>query len=406
MTLRMHLSARRLVSTAAVCFASALVVGQQGPPGGGRRGGGPGGGVPVTGLTPADRQAFDEGNRTFGKQYSMAEGLGPVFNEESCAECHRNGGGTNRTVTRFGRVDEAGRFDALPELGGSLVQSQGIGSVTTQDGTHVFRGERTPPEATVRAQRRSLSLKGLGFVDAVPDEAWLALAAAERAADPATAGRAHLVFDAATGVTRVGKFGWKAQVPSLLGFAGDALLNEIGITSPRFRDEVCPQGDCLALGFNPAPALNDDGHDASALNDFMTMLAPPPAPAAGDLADAGGRLFTDLGCASCHRVELQAGPSRFTALNRAAFRPYSDFLLHDMGSLGDGIAQGQATPNEIRTAPLWGLGDAGRLLHDASAGTIDEAIGRHDGQALATRDRYNGLDQARRELLLAFLRSL
>ena len=107
------------------------------------------------------------------------------------------------------------------------------------------------------AIRETQSLQGLGFVDAVPDATWLAIAEAQFAADPATAGRVHMVFDLASRSAAVGKFGWKARVPTLLQFAGDALLNEIGITSPGFRDEVCPQGDCHALAFNPTPALND-----------------------------------------------------------------------------------------------------------------------------------------------------
>lgn len=218
------------------------------------------GAIPVGGLTPAQQIAFNEGDLTFSKNYEIADGLGPVFNDESCSDCHRNGGGTNRTVRRFGRVDR-GVFDPLAELGGSLIQSRGIRSTTTLDGTHDFVGERTPPDATVTTRRRSHALQGLGLVDAVPDDTWRALAKTQRQADPSTAGRVNMVLELSTGRAAVGKFGWKAQVPTLMQFAGDALLNEIGITNPLFRDEVCPQGDCRALDFNPAPALNDDGRD-------------------------------------------------------------------------------------------------------------------------------------------------
>jgi CxxC motif-containing protein (DUF1111 family) len=363
------------------------------------------GGIPVADLTLVQRQAFDEGSRVFAKVYTMADGLGPVFNDDSCADCHRAGGGSNRTVRRFGRVDRS-VFDPLEHLGGSLIQSRGIGTVTTADGTHDFRGEQTPVEATVSAQRRSQPLLGLGFVDAVPDQAWFEIAEQERLADPSTAGRPQLVFDRATAQFVVGKFGWKAQVPTLRFFAGDALLNEMGITSPGFRDEICPQGDCLALAFNPAPALNDDGRDRDAIADFMTMLAPPVRGAITPEVAEGERVFQSLGCESCHLASILTGPSPIRALDRAVFHPYSDFLLHDMGALGDGIVQEMAGGRHMRTAPLWGLRTLNRFLHDGSATTLEQAIRRHDGLGRASRERFDALDAERQGWLIAFLRSL
>ena len=204
-------------------------------------------------------------------------------------------------------------------------------------------------------------------MDAVPDEAWQSLAAAQAGADPATAGRTNLVMNLSTGHMSVGKFGWKAQVPSLLQFAADALLNEMGITNPLFRHEVCPQGDCWALDYNPAPALNDDGRDVDALNDFMTLLAAPERGAITTDVMAGEQVFSQLGCASCHTATLRTGTSAIAALDGAEFHPYSDFLLHDMGALGDGIEQGTATGREMRTQPLWGLRNATRFMHDAAS---------------------------------------
>ena len=261
-----------------------------------------------------------------------------------------------------------------------------------------------PSEANVVARRRSTTILGLGLVDAVADATWLAIARPEASADAASAGRPNIVLNLATREAAVGKFGWKAQVPTLVQFAGDALMNEIGITNPDFRDESCPQGDCSRLAFNPAPAMNDDGRDVGRLADFMTLLAPPER--GGITADvvAGESVFFDIG--ACHLPSIQTGANAIAALNRVTFHPYSDFLLHDMGSLGDGIAQGQASPREIRTAPLWGLRSAGRLLHDAGATSIDQAILRHDGQARAARDRFAALDADRSAALLAFLRSL
>ncbi len=391
-----------LFAGAAALLATSIgIVAQRQGPGPGGNGGGP---QAVPGLTVAQQQAFAEGTRVFGKDYTEAEGLGPVFNDESCADCHRGGGDSNRTVQRFGRVAASG-FDALDYLGGSLVQARGIGAVTTADGTHTFRGETVPADATVRAQRKSQSLLGLGFVDAVPDDTFRAVADEQQASDPATAGRVQLLFDPTTGGEVVGRFGWKAQVPSLRAFAGDALLNEMGITSPGFRDEICPQGDCLALGFNPAPALNDDGNDAAAITDFMTMLAPAvPGPEDAETT-RGATVFQQTGCATCHRPTLQTGPSAVRALNQVTFHPYSDFLLHDMGSLGDGIVQGAASGREMRTAPLWGVQRQTRFLHDGSADTLEEAITRHDGQGRAARDGFTALSEPDRNALLAFLRT-
>ena len=178
------------------------------------------------------------------------------------------------------------------------------------------------------------------------------------------------------------------------------------VTSPGFRDEICPQGDCLALGFNPAPALNDDGNDAEAMTDFMRMLAPPQPGPSDDLTTRGETLFHASGCAACHRPALQTGPSDIRALDRVVFRPYSDFLLHDMGALGDGIAQASAGGQDMRTAPLWGLRLLTRFLHDGSATTIEDAVRRHDGQGRASSLRFEALTAAEREALLAFLRSL
>jgi CxxC motif-containing protein (DUF1111 family) len=206
----------------------------------------------------------------------------------------------------------------------------------------------------------------------------------------------------------VGKFGWKAQVATLRRFAGDALVNELGITNPEFPHERCPQGDCAALAFNPAPGLNDDGTAVVALANFMTMLAVPPRGTLPSQVAVGEAIFMGIGCATCHLPAIETGPSAIASLDRAIFHPYSDFLLHDMGGLGDGIAQGDATEREMRTAPLWGLGSKayGLFLHDGSAPTLPEAILRHDGQGRASRDRFAGLEPARLTTLLAFLKSL
>jgi CxxC motif-containing protein (DUF1111 family) len=363
---------------------------------------------PLDGLSPALTAAFSAGARTFVKRYTMADGLGPVFNDDSCADCHRApaiGGASNRLVTRFGR-DADGFFDPLIELGGPLMQTRGIGSVTTQAGSFTFTGERIPVDATVVAHRRTTGLQGLGLVDAVSDDTWFAIADAEAANDPSTAGRPALVLDRATRLPAVGKFGWKAQVPTLHQFAGDALVNESGITNPDFPEENCPAGDCSLLDFNPAPAMNDDGRDVDALSEFMRLLAPPARGTITDAVAFGETVFAEIGCNNCHLPSIQTAANRIGPLDRVTFHPYSDFLLHDMGPLGDGIEQGQAGGREMRTAPLWGLRATPRLLHDGSANGVEQAIARHDGQAAQSRARYEALDSDRRAALLEFLRSL
>jgi CxxC motif-containing protein (DUF1111 family) len=362
--------------------------------------------LPVAGLTREQQHAFEQGGIAFSKIYGVAEGLGPLFNDQSCMACHGiMAGSSNRINTRFGRREDH-LFDPLERLGGSLVQSRGIGTIPTADGNVHFSGEGVPDQANTVTVRRTPTLQGLGFVDAVPDATWLAIAEAQLVADPSTAGRVHRVFDTATGAVAVGKFGWKAQVATLRRFAGDALVNELGITNPEFPHEPCPQGDCAALAFNPAPALNDDGAAVTALTDFMTMLAAPPRGAIPSQVAVGEAVFREIGCATCHLPVLETGPSAIAALDHAIFHPYSDFLLHDMGGLGDGIAQGDATGREMRTAPLWGLGTKTLFLHDGNAPRLSEAILRHDGQGRASRDRFAGLEPARLTTLLAFLKSL
>ncbi len=297
-------------------------------------------------LTASQAAAFASGRTEFATIETVNDGLGPVFNGRSCGECHLApalGGASRRVVTRVGtRV--SGTFDPLTNFGGSLMQDHAIGP---QDGSpHPFRPERPPAVATIVVHRRTTSLFGLGLVDATPDATFVALAQQEVARQDGTAGRVAQVQNISAGMSTAGKFGWKAQVPTLFQFSGDAYLNEMGITNPQFPNENCPSGDCAELAFNPRPGLNDTYH------------------------------------------------------------PYSDFLLHDMGSLGDNIDQGDAKGSEMRTAPLWGLRTLQTFLHDGRALTIEDAITAHDGQAAASRNRFNNLSPIDRSKLLAFLRSL
>src|SRR2546426_1262088 len=369
-------------------------------------------GEPFANLPPAQLALFTAGRMELEEGEAVDEGLGPSFTEASCRTCHFGpgmavGGTTGRVETRFGRVRSDGTFDPMTEFGGSLLQDQGIGPVTV-GGAFTFVGEVVPREATVTARRITTQLFGLGLVDAVPDDEFRQLAQLEGAASPATAGTPNIVFDIAAGRTRVGRFGWKAQVPTLHQFSGDAYLNEMGITNPAFPDESCPQGDCGLVPHNPLPSPppNDDGSGVKKFTDFMTLLAPPPRGALSLQGLEGSGVFALIGCANCHTPALVTGNSTVAALSGKVFQPFSDFLLHDMGGLGDGIVQGVATGRQIRTAPLWGVRTRARLLHDGRATSLDAAILAHDGQGKRARDRFAGLGVRARNALLVFPNSL
>jgi CxxC motif-containing protein (DUF1111 family) len=196
-------------------------------------------------------------------------------------------------------------------------------------------------------------------------------------------------------------------VASLATFSGDAYINEMGITNPVFPAENCPQGDCsLLAACDTVPELEDGGADVVAFTDFMTLLAPPPAPTLTATARAGQNHFEHIGCNDCHVESLKTGASAVAALDHATFQPYSDFLLHDMGALGDGIVQNGAGGRDMRTAPLWGLSRQPRFLHDGRATTLTAAIAAHDGQAAGARNRFAALSAPEQAQLIDFLNAL
>jgi CxxC motif-containing protein (DUF1111 family) len=356
-------------------------------------------GDPFSGLTSEQRAAFDDGKEAFEEEEDILDGLGPIFNGTSCAQCHSNptvGGDSNIVETRFGTTDK-NKFDALGDLGGSLIQSEGIGKV----GACTFVGEVVPPGATIETERKTTPLFGLGLVDAVPDSTFEDL--------EKKGGKVNRVLDPVSGTRKVGKFGWKAQVSSLLVFAAEAYVNEMGITSPLFPAEQCPNGDCaLIAACDPVKDPEDSGDDVEAFENFMTLLAPisrgPTALSPSVIA--GEAVFNRIGCAECHVSSLTTGPSPIAALNQVTFHPYSDFLLHHMGTLGDGIEQGKAAGDEMRTAPLWGLRFRSTFLHDGRATTHSVAIEAHDGAAKEAAQAFGSLTAADRQALLDFLGSL
>jgi CxxC motif-containing protein (DUF1111 family) len=227
------------------------------------------------------------------------------------------------------------------------------------------------------------------------------------------------------GALRVGRFGWKNQQASLLSFAADAYSNEMGISTPMLPLEQLSNGRSLPPGMDPfpgEPATVDDtsNDDIELFADFMRSTKAPPrdtAIAATGDARRGEALFTSTGCATCHTPTIVTAPvgtvingGAFTvpmALGNRLIHPFSDFLLHDIGT-GDGIVQngGPQTRNKVRTVPLWGLRARGRFMHDAASHSFADAIARHGGQAAAARASFGALSGADRNRVLVFLSSL
>lgn len=361
-------------------------------------------GDPLPGLTKAQVATFLDGKEDFEDTETEAGGLGPIFNRSSCVTCHNapaTGGAGPINVTRFGRT-ENGVFNPLASLGGSLQQEMEINSALH---------EVVPPEANVVAHRNSTPLFGLGLIEAIPEQE--ILRNVRRTPLDGVLGKVAKVADAATGKTLIGRFGWKAQQATLLSFAGDAYLNEMGITSRLFPVENAPNGNAQLLAqydtvvdpedvVDPATGRGDIDRVA----DFMRFLGAPPRLPPTNSAAAGRSVFQNTGCAVCHVPLMFTGPNKVAALNQQEVWLFSDLLLHDMGSLGDGIAQGTADVRDMKTAPLWGLRASAPYLHDGRAATIDEAIKAHDGEAKASKDRYMKLNKQQVQQLIDFLMSI
>lgn len=361
-------------------------------------------GDPLPGLTPTQLADFGAGLDEFENQEDIEGGLGPVFNNVSCVSCHNSGGTGGASavlVTRFGHRDSA-VFDALTNLGGSLLQDQAIDASIL---------EQIPAQANVIAHRQSTPLFGLGLIEAIPDAVLIRLE--QQSNRDGVSGRAARIYDIADQRQRIGRFGWKNQLATLLSFAGDAYVNEMGITSRLFPEENAPNGDAaLLVKFDQVADPEDTVDpvtgkgDIDAAADFMRMIAPPSPLPLSDSAKRGRLIFEQVQCNACHTPSLRTGPSPIAALSYKPVNLYSDLLLHDMGALGDGIEQGDAKANEMRTPPLWGLRVSAPYLHDGRASSIEQAIRAHDGEAINSRRRFEKLSAVQRQQLIDFLKSI
>jgi CxxC motif-containing protein (DUF1111 family) len=316
------------------------------------------------------------------------------------------GGASQVAEHRTGHLKDGDFFESL---GGSLIHSRA---------TFPDIVERVNFEDEVRTFRISTNTLGNGFVESIANSTLLQIRDRQPAALRGTAVMSPVLE--AGGRVRVGRFGWKSQHASLHSFSADAYLNEMGITSPLFPQENTSSGKFVGFGsgYDPVDEPEDDGEDVIAFADFMRATkAPSRGPITADVK-AGEALFTRVGCAICHTASIVTAPPG-TPINGGAFvvpaalgnkiiHPYSDFLIHDIGS-GDGIPitpDDMTTANQIRTAPLWALRTRNRLMHDGLSFTKQEAIARHAGQAVSVTAVYNGLTDAQKQQLLAFLDSL
>ncbi len=272
-----------------------------------------------------------------------------------------------------------------------------------------------PEDIQVRAERLTIPVLGDGFIEAVPDAAILAQ---RNLRCQLSFGRicglaVEVPILEAPGETGVGRFGWKAQHRSLLSFSADAYLNEMGVTNELQPDEV-------ATTCNTVPSPNDDENDILKFTEFMRATkAPGPDVAllSRPEAQAGALVFHRVGCADCHVTTWQTAAKdtkinggKFTippALAHKSFHPFTDFLLHDVGT-GDGIVQngGEASRLRVKTPALWGLRFRVAFLHDGRSVTLTDAILQHRREAGDAARRFQELTLHQQERLLAFLRSL
>ena len=395
------------------------------------------------------------------------DGLGPIYNAQSCRECHQNptsGAVSQVTELRVGHLGPAGVFEN-PSIPIDHGQEVITGRTLINDRAICPEiQEHVPDTETIQTRRLAVNTLGDGFIEAVADDTLLSIGKDQcRSTHGKICGQALRVpVVEAVGQTAVGRFGWKDQHASLLSFSGDAYLNEMGITNRLFPTEVtsiCNPKSVTEPNDQPDPTdhLEDIDHFAR----FMRASKVPPRDetvAATDAAKRGSKLFARIGCATCHLTTLttaKAGTKvnggQFTipdALGEKVFHPYSDFLLHDVGT-GDGIAiavvEHYAVPaasvqalykskpsaqvsfdevdkvmnrrgfsykavhdgrNKIRTAPLWGLRTHSRFMHDGDSVRLRDAIDRHKAEASGVTQKFHRLSPTEQKDLLSFLNSL
>ena len=434
----------KIVPLALIAFSLSISAAQpllrpQGVRDPGVRAGTPSAGGALSGLTSYEYAFFQQGLSTFQEVDDVSHGLGPTFNMDSCSGCHAfpavggsspflnpqvsvavKNGATNHVpffITSDGPVREA-RFKFVP---GTSIRDGGVHGLFTITGRADAPGcvVQQPNFAAANAANNLIfriptPLFGLGLIESIPDNVILANMAANQGQKNAMGVSGHPNHNGNDGT--IARFGWKAQNKSLLLFSGEAYNAEMGVTNELFPNERDTTPSCQ---FNGSP--EDYTHMTEAVNYlsqsdivsfavFMRFLQ-PPAPVTGDSSAVRGRaVFGQIGCALCHTPTLSTGKTASAALNQKNVNLYSDLLVHRMGSnLADNIVQGEAGPDEFRTAPLWGLGQRIFFLHDGRSRDLIDTILAHRSQgseASNVIDSFASLPASAQQDLLHFLRSL
>lgn len=370
---------------------------------------------------PSDTFALDQS--VFEEEDGLDTGVGPLYNARSCADCHQNpvtGGVSQVSELRVGHYDRHGNFvnpNILINYGQTVIANR---SLVNDRAVCPQAQEVVPSSENVRTLRMSLNVLGDGFVEAVDDATLQAIAQQQPGLSRGMIAGEYIEVPVleSPGQNRIGRFGWKDQHGSLLSFSSDAYINEQGISNrlnPVDTTTVCktdtdPEDQPDSIG------MADIDHFAQ----FIRGTQAPPVDAtlmASPDAQAGQQLFSQIGCAICHVTSITTAPAGtvinggvFTvpvALGNMVIHPYSDFLLHNIGT-GDGIQQNgpSDTTYKVRTAPLWGLRTHDRLMHDGASVLPSDAIMRHSGEARSVVRSYQYLSRSQQQQLLAFLSAL
>ncbi len=402
---------------------------------------------------------FDEGDGVFERPFKTAtaatygannDGLGPIYNAVSCETCHFNDG---RTEPLPGQgmlmrlsvpgVSAHGGPKPHPIYGGQFgdlaidgVDAEGYLDITYEevpgrygDGTPytLLKPTITPiptisgafDESLMTSVRAPLAMHGLGLLEAISEDTLHEWADPEDADGDGISGKINMVWDAQFKRMAPGRFGWKAETPSIITQSGDAAHNDMGVSSPYFTGQTCmePQTDCNAAitGYDPEGDYEMSARQLDFLHAYLAFLA---VPARGDLdeptVNRGEELFHEIGCVSCHKPTAVTGDDhKFRRLRNKTIQPFTDLLLHDMGEgLSDHRTSFLSTGNEWRTAPLWGIGllervnGHNRLLHDGRARGFAEAILWHGGEAEDAKESFRLLSAEDRQAVINFLKSL
>ncbi len=341
-------------------------------------------GAPFAGLAPSERALFEQGRILFDRDFGLGYGLGPRFNGDACRSCHFDpviGGAGPSGVDAMRQGSFTGFTFQTPEAGTELPR-HAVNSIRPE----------ASPDANFFEPRQTPSTLGLGLLERVPREAIEALADPADEDEDGISGRAHVLEDG-----RLGRFGWKANVPSIREFVRDALSAELGLTVPE------ESGQSFGRPADDDEAIDPEADVGSidAIASFIEYLAPPPRTRTDvTLEDRGAAIFDEVGCGACHVPTLRTADG-------VDVHAYTDLLLHDVAEPNAlGIEEGDAGIHEFRTPPLWGLARTAPYLHDGRASSIEGAVREHAGEASTARTEAANLSAADKEALFAFLRSL